>query len=173
MIIQAKRVITDKATDVTHDIRLYQTGYINCRLRRNSLSIAVPCDIRNPESVTVTAKTASAGRVFKDTFYCDLSLKNATNSTIQTLLTKPTNPASYGCKKGQLMLHNNELFVANQDLTAAQYASPSLVPTGVANDYWEKVENFNSTSKFLIITTYASTAAFENVGFTYKIEGVK
>lgn len=173
MIREKKRIITDKATDVQHPISKVQELELNQRFRRGSKAIIVPTTLEYVSAVIITAKNASGAKVIKDGYYSNLTLYSASNSTVQTVLTQPTGAASYACQKHQLMLRNGQLYSALQNLTAAQYASASLVPTtDVKNDYWVKEEAFPAGLKrYLIVNTQASTATWADVAFNVTVFG--
>lgn len=170
MIERKKRVITDKITDVEHNITKVQYGVLNQRFKRNSKAIVLPTHIRVPKTVKITPLNASAAKVFKDSFYTNLSLVYATNSTVSTALTKPINAASYGCEKDQLLLYNRDLYIAKKALPASTYFYAYRPATD--GDNWKKLEDFAGNSQtYLVIQTQASTATWADVKFAYEIEG--
>lgn len=170
MIERKKRVITDKITDVEHSITKVQYGVLNQRIKRASKAVILPTHVKNPKTVKITPLNASAAKVFKDSFFTNLTLVQASNSTVSTALTKPTNSASYACQKDQLLLFNRNLYIAKQNVPASTYFNAYRGATDAP--YWKRLEDFPTNAQaFLVLTTQASTATWADVKFAYEIEG--
>lgn len=170
MIERKKRVITDKITDVEHSITSVQYGVLNQRIKRGSKAVIIPTHIKVPKLVKITPLNATAAKVFKDSFFTNLTLVYASNSTVSTALTKPTGAASYGCSQDQLLLFNRVLYIAKTTVPASTYNAAVRGATDAP--YWKKLEDFPTNPKnFLIVTTQASTATWADCKFVFEVEG--
>jgi hypothetical protein len=170
MIERKKRVITDKITDVEHSITTVQYGVLNQRVKRASKAVIIPTHVKVPKLVKITPLNATAAKVFKDSFYTNLTLVYASNSTVSTALTKPTNSASYSCAADQLLLFNRDLYIAKTTVPASTYAAAYRPATDAP--YWKRLEDFPTNAKaFLVIQTQASTATWADCKFAFEVEG--
>lgn len=170
MIERKKRVITDKITDVEHSITTVQYGVLSQRIKRGSKAVVIPTHVKVPKVVKITPLNATAAKVFKDSFYTNLTLVQASNSTVSTALTKPTNAASYGCSADQLLLFNRNLYIAKQNVAASTYFN--AVRSATDAPFWKRLEDFPTNSRnYLVLITQASTATWADCRFAFEIEG--
>jgi len=177
MIGKVERTVTETGTTIDQKVELSQKGTIQVVSSLTSKLLAIPCNIPNPETLSLFPMTANAAIALNASTteaipYTDFVLHSGTGASLTfASIASGVLQADVGYRL-RMDTASYSLFVAAASQAATTCASNSRL---ASNSLWHKVYGYASNAQKYLLVNIANSASdvyqAKKIKFKYEIRG--